>query len=161
MIIPFFLGETMAVVSVQAHSHSGHPSHTGIGFANGVVGILNALTLAEVCQPFRYARDSVTHIAFSHDSLYMATAVSHTITSPIIAISKSFRMQDIDLCVTVYVARPESEEQPWEFLAKHRAHYKQIVGELGGGWHVNLRMCDFEVSYLPAGCLVMQKWSLL
>lgn len=48
----------------------------GVGFTSGVVCVLDALSLAEVCQPFRYARDCVTHIAFSHDSHYMATAVS-------------------------------------------------------------------------------------
>ena len=36
--------------------------------------------------------------------------------------------QDFDLCVTVFVAQPD-ESQPWQFLAKHRAHYKQIEGE--------------------------------
>ena len=53
----------------------------GIGFTNGVVGVLDATTLEDVCQPFRYARDCVTHITFSHDSHYMATAVSHLANS--------------------------------------------------------------------------------
>ncbi len=52
------------------------PSLVGMGFTSGVVCVLDALTLTDVCEPFRYARDCVTHIAFSHDSHYMATAVS-------------------------------------------------------------------------------------
>ena len=48
----------------------------GVGFTSGVVGVLDALTLEDMCQPFRYARDCITHIVFSHDSSYMATAVS-------------------------------------------------------------------------------------
>ena len=51
-------------------------SVTGVGFTGGVVSVLDALTLEDVCQPFHYARDCITHIAFSHDSSYMATAVS-------------------------------------------------------------------------------------
>jgi len=50
--------------------------YVGVGFTNGVVGVLDALTLEDVRQPFRYARDCITHIVFSHDSSYMATAVS-------------------------------------------------------------------------------------
>ena len=50
--------------------------YTGVGFTGGVVRVLDALTLEDVCQPFHYARDCITHIAFSHDSSYMATAVS-------------------------------------------------------------------------------------
>ena len=51
-------------------------SVTGVGFTSGVVSVLDALTLEDVCEPFHYARDCITHIAFSHDSSYMATAVS-------------------------------------------------------------------------------------
>jgi len=35
--------------------------------------------------------------------------------------------QDLDLCVTVYIAQPGGgDQQPWQFLAKHKAHYKKI-----------------------------------
>ena len=49
---------------------------SGVGFTDGCVCVLDALTLEDVCPPFRYSRDVVTFIAFSHDSNYMATAVS-------------------------------------------------------------------------------------
>jgi len=38
--------------------------------------------------------------------------------------------QDLDLCVTVYIAQPGGgDQQPWQFLAKHKAHYKKIECE--------------------------------
>ena len=113
--------------------------YTGVGFTGGVVRVLDALTLEDVCQPFHYARDCITHIAFSHDSSYMATAVSklpstHTV-GHMVHLSPPLP-QDLDLCVTVYVAQPEGEtQQPWQFLAKHKAHYKQIQSEHGTVWH--------------------------
>lgn len=53
---------------------------SGVGFENGCVRILDALTLIdENPEPFRYSRDAVTHVTFSHDSKWMATAVSYNI----------------------------------------------------------------------------------
>ena len=44
---------------------------------NGAVRLLDAISLQdEVAEPFRYARDAITHVEFSHDSKYLATAVS-------------------------------------------------------------------------------------
>lgn len=49
----------------------------GAGFTEGTVYILDAMSLeSEIPEPFKYSRTSVTHISFSHDSQYMATAVS-------------------------------------------------------------------------------------
>lgn len=48
----------------------------GIGFTSGQVLIVDALTLQDVAPVFHYARNSITHLSFSHDSSYMATAVS-------------------------------------------------------------------------------------
>jgi len=48
----------------------------GVGFTNGQVKILDALNLLdEPTEPFRYAHDTITHMCFSHDSNYLATAV--------------------------------------------------------------------------------------
>ena len=48
-----------------------------VGFVNGAVRLLDAISLQdEVAEPFRYARDAITHVEFSHDSKYLATAVS-------------------------------------------------------------------------------------
>lgn len=49
----------------------------GAGFTEGTVYILDSMSLEnQIPEPFKYSRTSVTHISFSHDSQYMATAVS-------------------------------------------------------------------------------------
>lgn len=49
----------------------------GAGFTEGTVYILDAMSLEnETSEPFKYSRSSVSHVSFSHDSNYMATAVS-------------------------------------------------------------------------------------
>ena len=66
-------------VSPCHHNYDNYPlSHwlVGVGFTNGLVGVLDSVTLEDVCQPFRYSKDAVTLIVFSRDSTYMATAVS-------------------------------------------------------------------------------------
>jgi len=50
-----------------------------VGFTNGALAVMDALTMNELLKkPFHYARDAITSIAFSHDSVYFATAVSIT-----------------------------------------------------------------------------------
>ncbi|XP_071509123.1 cilia- and flagella-associated protein 251-like [Diadema antillarum] len=96
------------LIRCVAYDPSG--SYLGVGFENGCVRILDALTLIDENQePFRYSRDAVTHVTFSHNSRWMATA-------------------DADYCVTVYKANTLSEEEPWVYMGKHRAHYKHIRG---------------------------------
>lgn len=49
----------------------------GVGLTDGCVYILDALSLNnERSEPFQYAKDAITDIAFSHDSRYLATVVS-------------------------------------------------------------------------------------
>ena len=33
------------------------------------------------------------------------------------------------MCVSVYMAQPSDQQQPWQFFARHRAHYKKIEGQ--------------------------------
>lgn len=48
-----------------------------VGFVNGSVRVLDSITLEDqTAEPFRYARYGITQIAFSHNSQYLATAVS-------------------------------------------------------------------------------------
>lgn len=48
-----------------------------VGFVNGSVRVLDSITLEDqTAEPFRYARYGITHIAFSHNSQFLATAVS-------------------------------------------------------------------------------------
>ena len=51
----------------------------GVGFTNGVVRVLDSVSLEDCCTLFHHSKDCVTHIAFSHNSMYIATAVSHMI----------------------------------------------------------------------------------
>lgn len=46
------------------------------GFTDGSVYILDAISLQSCCEAFRFSQGAVTHISFSHDSEYLATAVS-------------------------------------------------------------------------------------
>ena len=48
----------------------------GVGFTSGVVLVVDSLELKDSSQVFRYSRDSISHISFSQDSIFMATAVS-------------------------------------------------------------------------------------
>lgn len=46
------------------------------GFTDGSVYILDAISLQSSCREFKFSRGPITHISFSHDSEYFATAVS-------------------------------------------------------------------------------------
>ena len=89
------------------------------GFTNGTLKLLAGMTLEELAS-FRSSRDAVTHLAFSSDSTFLATA-------------------DADRCVALYrhgasdpadgkdgkepAARPQ-----WEYIGKYRAHHAPISG---------------------------------
>jgi WD40 repeat protein len=87
--------------------------YAAVGFTNGSMQVVDGLSLQNECPLFKHSHDCVTHVAFSHDSQYLATA-------------------DADLCVTVFRAVCDGEKPPWEYVGKHRAHYKQIQGILFG-----------------------------
>lgn len=46
------------------------------GFTDGSVYILDAISLQSICDKFQFSKGPVTHISFSYDSKYLATAVS-------------------------------------------------------------------------------------
>lgn len=47
-----------------------------VGFTDGSVHILDAISLQSFCKEFKFSQGPVTHVSFSHDSEYFATAVS-------------------------------------------------------------------------------------
>ena len=51
--------------------------YSGVGFTNGEVRVLSSLSLEDETETFHYAKDCITHLIFSHDSMYMATAVRY------------------------------------------------------------------------------------
>ncbi|XP_068100947.1 cilia- and flagella-associated protein 251 [Hyperolius riggenbachi] len=84
------------------------------GFTDGSVHILDAVTLEdETKEPYKYARASVIHMCFSHDSRYLATA-------------------DEECTVTVFQRTEQSGCRSWDYLARHRSHYKAIQSLLFG-----------------------------
>lgn len=83
-------------------------AYIAVGFVNGTVRVLDSITLQdEVSEPFRYARDAITHIEFSHDSRYLATA-------------------DAEYTISIFVRRLGTHVEPYEYLGRYRAHYKPI-----------------------------------
>lgn len=82
----------------------------GLGYTNGMVRLVDAITLTDLQDdPFRYARDAITDIVFSHDSQYLATADGEFTVS-------AFRRQGAS-----YVC-----------MGRHRAHYKKIQNLMFG-----------------------------
>ncbi|GCB81653.1 hypothetical protein scyTo_0021434, partial [Scyliorhinus torazame] len=82
----------------------------GVGLTDGCVHILDALSLNdELPEPFQYARDAVTQIAFSHNSNYLATIDSKT-------------------AVTVFLFK----EKSWDYLGRQNAHFKPIQNLMFG-----------------------------
>ncbi|KAM6155773.1 cilia- and flagella-associated protein 251 [Rhynchocyon petersi] len=86
----------------------------GVGFTEGTVHILDAMSLQnEIAEPFKYSRSAVTHISFSHDSQFMATA-------------------DLSYTVAVYRVVVRNGKRVWEYLARLRSHRKRIQSLLFG-----------------------------
>jgi WD40 repeat protein/Ca2+-binding EF-hand superfamily protein len=85
-----------------------------VGFTNGVVKILDANKLEELQPPFKpKTPDCIIHIAFSHDSQYLATA-------------------DAEGCVGLYkyTHRAQDVRKPieWVYMGRHRSHRAPITG---------------------------------
>ncbi|NXS27133.1 CF251 protein, partial [Pomatostomus ruficeps] len=83
------------------------------GFTDGSVYILDAISLQSICEKFQFSQGPVTHISFSHDSKYLATA-------------------DENYSVTVYKRVLQNGSRHWEHLAGLESHYKPIRSILFG-----------------------------
>jgi len=83
-----------------------------IGFTSGLVKLLVGMTLEEVAT-FKASKGCLTHMSFSADSTFFATA-------------------DTDNCVGVYrLGNPgdaPSAKKEWVYVGKYRGHYKPITG---------------------------------
>ncbi|OXB64130.1 hypothetical protein ASZ78_002060 [Callipepla squamata] len=98
---------------VQCLSYDPAGSFLAAGFTDGSVHVLDAISLLSCCEVFRFSRGPVTHIHFSHDSKYLATA-------------------DEKYAVTVYKRVLQNECRRWEHLAGLHSHYKPIRSILFG-----------------------------
>jgi len=88
-------------------------SFLAIGFSSGRVMVVDGLVLSDCGEndtksDFYHCHDSITKIAFSDDCQFMACS-------------------DMDRCVTLFKAQPDNKAQPWVYIGKQRAHYKNIV----------------------------------
>uniref|UniRef100_G1QKZ1 Cilia- and flagella-associated protein 251 n=1 Tax=Nomascus leucogenys TaxID=61853 RepID=G1QKZ1_NOMLE len=101
-------------LGVQSLTYNPEGALLGAGFTEGTVYILDAMSLEnESPEPFKYSRTSVTHISFSHDSQYMATA-------------------DRSFTVAVYMLVVRNGQRVWQYLARLRSHRKSIRSLLFG-----------------------------
>ncbi|XP_057347443.1 cilia- and flagella-associated protein 251 isoform X3 [Manis pentadactyla] len=99
---------------VQSLTYNPEGALLGAGFTEGTVYILDAMSLEnEIPEPFKYSRTNVTHISFSHDSQYMATA-------------------DVNFTVAIYMVKVKNGQRVWEYLARLRSHRKSIRSLLFG-----------------------------
>ncbi|XP_045700250.1 cilia- and flagella-associated protein 251 [Phyllostomus hastatus] len=101
-------------LGVQSLTYNPEGAVLGAGFTEGTVYILDAMSLQnETPEPFKYSRTCVTHISFSHDSKYMATA-------------------DTNFTVAIYMRKVKNGHRVWEYLARLRSHRKSIRSLLFG-----------------------------
>uniref|UniRef100_A0A8C5KQT2 Cilia- and flagella-associated protein 251 n=1 Tax=Jaculus jaculus TaxID=51337 RepID=A0A8C5KQT2_JACJA len=101
-------------LGVQSLTYNPEGALLGAGFTEGTVYILDAMSLeSESPEPFKYSRTSVTHVCFSHDSKYMATA-------------------DVSFTVAVYMVVVKNRQRVWEYLARLRSHHSSIRSLLFG-----------------------------
>uniref|UniRef100_A0A8B9DRG4 Cilia- and flagella-associated protein 251 n=1 Tax=Anser cygnoides TaxID=8845 RepID=A0A8B9DRG4_ANSCY len=98
---------------IQCLSYDPEGCFLAAGFTDGSVYILDAISLQSCCEAFRFSRGAVTHVSFSHDSEYLATA-------------------DEKYAVTVYRRVLQNGQRCWEHLAGLHSHYKPIRSILFG-----------------------------
>ncbi|NWS75442.1 CF251 protein, partial [Crotophaga sulcirostris] len=99
--------------SIQCLSYDPEGYLLAAGFTDGSVYVLDAISLLSSCKEFKFSRGPVTHISFSHDSEYLATA-------------------DEKCTVTVYKRVLQNGSRCWEHLAGLHSHYKPIRSILFG-----------------------------
>ncbi|XP_053337260.1 cilia- and flagella-associated protein 251 [Clarias gariepinus] len=88
--------------------------YLAVGFVSGVVKVLNSCSLSEEEEgSFNCSYDCITHLSFSHDSSYLAAA-------------------DAGKAVLVFHLCKEGSQCVWQYLGKHRSHYKPIQDLLFG-----------------------------
>ncbi|CAN8192690.1 unnamed protein product [Coccothraustes coccothraustes] len=98
---------------IQCLSYDPEGHLLAAGFTDGSIYILDAISLQSICKEFQCSQAPVTHISFSHDSKYLATA-------------------DENYSVTVYKRVLQNGSRCWEHLAGLVSHYKPIRGILFG-----------------------------
>ncbi|NXS53171.1 CF251 protein, partial [Brachypteracias leptosomus] len=102
---------TQAGIQCLAYDPEGY--FLAAGFTDGSVYILDAISLQSSCKELKFSHGAVTHLSFSHDSEYLATA-------------------DEKHSVIVYKRVLQDGSRCWEYLAGLYSHYKPIRSILFG-----------------------------
>ncbi|NXK32634.1 CF251 protein, partial [Piprites chloris] len=98
---------------IQCLSYDPEGYFLAAGFTDGSVHVLDAISLQSSCKELRFSQGPVTHISFSHNSQYLATA-------------------DEKYSVIVYKKVLQNGCRCWEHLAGLDSHYKPIRSILFG-----------------------------
>ncbi|XP_014730616.1 PREDICTED: WD repeat-containing protein 66 [Sturnus vulgaris] len=109
----YLVSRIFTEAGIQCLSYDPEGHFLAAGFTDGSVYILDAISLQSICKEFQFSQGPVTHISFSHDSKYLATA-------------------DENYSVTVYKRVLENGSRCWEHLAGLDSHYKPIRSILFG-----------------------------
>uniref|UniRef100_A0A8C3MTM4 Cilia- and flagella-associated protein 251 n=1 Tax=Geospiza parvula TaxID=87175 RepID=A0A8C3MTM4_GEOPR len=109
----YLVSRIFTEAGIQCLSYDPEGHLLAAGFTDGSVYILDAISLQSICEEFQCSQGPVTHISFSHDSKYLATA-------------------DENYSVTVYKRVLQNGSRCWEHLAGLVSHYKPIRGILFG-----------------------------
>ncbi|NWW29512.1 CF251 protein, partial [Panurus biarmicus] len=109
----YLVSRIFTEAGIQCLSYDPEGCFLAAGFTDGSVYILDAISLQSICEEFQFSQGPVTHISFSHDSKYLATA-------------------DGNYSVTVYKRVLQNGSRCWEHLAGLHSHYKPIRSILFG-----------------------------
>uniref|UniRef100_A0A8C0VSS0 Cilia- and flagella-associated protein 251 n=1 Tax=Cyanistes caeruleus TaxID=156563 RepID=A0A8C0VSS0_CYACU len=109
----YLVSRIFTEAGIQCLSYDPEGHFLAAGFTDGSIHILDAISLQSICEEFQFSQGPVTHISFSHDSKYLATA-------------------DENYSVTVYKRVLQNGSRCWEHLAGLCSHYKPIRSILFG-----------------------------
>ncbi|NWY53953.1 CF251 protein, partial [Chionis minor] len=109
----YLVSRIFTEAGIQCLSYDPEGYFLAAGFTDGSVYILDAISLQSSCKEFKFSHGPVTHISFSHDSEYLATA-------------------DEKYSVIVYKRVLQNGSRCWEHLAGLHSHYKPIRSILFG-----------------------------
>ncbi|XP_034152211.1 cilia- and flagella-associated protein 251 isoform X2 [Esox lucius] len=99
---------------IQCITYDPKGFYLALGFVSGAVLILDACTLqSEEEEFFNYSPECITHITFSPDSVYLATA-------------------DTGKAVMVFCLYNGKSVHCWRYLGRHHSHYRPIKDLLFG-----------------------------